>query len=139
MSGVARFGVSLERGLLGKFDRYLKENKYPNRSEAIRDLIRDALVEGEWKAEKGTVSGVITIVYDHHKRELTNRLTHFQHDHYGLIISTQHIHLDHHNCMEVIVVRGGARAIVGLEKALRAMKGVKHGRLIMTTLGKGLA
>ena len=135
MKEIVRFGVSLEKELLHKFDSLIGEKKYPNRSEAIRDLIRENLVKREWiKGEK--VAGVIALVYDHHKRELVNTLTDIQHHYHSLIISTQHIHLDEDNCLEVVVVRGKPKEVESLADRLKATKGVKHSSLIMTTMGK---
>jgi len=135
MKEIVRFGVSLEKELLHKFDSLIGEKKYPNRSEAIRDLIRENLVKREWiKGEK--VAGVIALVYDHHKRELVNTLTDIQHHYHSLIISTQHIHLDEDNCLEVVVVRGKPKEVESLADRLKATKSVKHSSLIMTTIGK---
>jgi len=137
MSGIVRFGVSLEKELLDKFDKLIKEKQYPNRSEAIRDLIREELVKREW-VEGKEVAGSITLVFDHHKRELMNTLTDTQHDFYQLIISSQHVHLDHDNCLEIIVVRGRPRGVKELADKLRATKGVKYGALSIATTGKEL-
>jgi len=134
-----RFGVSLEKDLLSKFDQLLKERGYENRSEAIRDLIRDALVEKEWKTAAADVAGIISLVYDHHRRDLVARLTDIQHDHSHLIVSTQHIHLDHDRCLEVVVVKGGPPEVGRLADNLRSAKGVEHGGLVMTTTGKGIS
>ncbi|HCL90956.1 MAG TPA: nickel-responsive transcriptional regulator NikR, partial [Candidatus Atribacteria bacterium] len=119
MSEIIRFGVSLEKELLEKFDILIKEKKYPNRSEAIRDLIRENLVKKEW-VEGKEVAGAITLVFDHHKRELMNTLTDIQHDFHTLIISSQHIHLDHDNCLEIIVVKGKPTEVRELADKLRA-------------------
>jgi len=137
MSDIVRFGVSLEKELLEKYDKLIKEKKYPNRSEAIRDLIRENLVKREWIKGK-EVAGAITLVFDHHKRELVNILTDIQHDFHKLIISTQHIHLDHNNCLEIIVVRGKPTEARELANKLRATKGVKYGSLSIATTGKEL-
>jgi len=137
MSDIIRFGVSLEKELLEKFDILIKEKKYPNRSEAIRDLIRENLVRREW-AEGKEVAGAITLVFDHHKRDLVNNLTDIQHDFRQLIISSQHIHLDHDNCLEIIVVRGKPTEVRELADKLRAAKGVKYGSLSIATTGKEL-
>jgi CopG family nickel-responsive transcriptional regulator len=137
MSDIIRFGVSLEKELLEKFDKLSKEKQYPNRSEAIRDLIREELVKREW-VEGKEVAGAITLVFDHHKRELMNTLTDIQHDFYQLIISSQHVHLDHDNCLEIIVVRGKPRGVKELADKLRATKGVKYGSLSIATTGKEL-
>ena len=137
MSEIVRFGVSLEKELLEKFDRLIKEKKYPNRSEAIRDLIRENLVKKEWIEDK-EVAGAITLVFDHHRRELINTLTDIQHDFHQLIISSQHIHLDHDNCLEIIVVRGKPIEVRGLADKLKSAKGVKYGSLSIATTGKEL-
>jgi CopG family nickel-responsive transcriptional regulator len=138
MSQVVRFGVSLEKDLLDRFDKLIEEKDYSNRSEAIRDLIRENLVKKEWTKGK-EIAGAITLVYDHHKRELVNTLTNIQHDFHRLIISTQHIHLDHNNCLEIVVVRGKPKEVERLSQKMRSTKGVKHGSLTMTTTGRGIA
>jgi CopG family nickel-responsive transcriptional regulator len=137
MSSLVRFGVSLEEELLKKFDRHIKKNKYTNRSEAVRDLIREELVKKEWMENK-EVTGAITIVYDHHTRELVNKILDIQHDYHDFILSTQHIHLDHHNCFEIIVTRGKSKDIEKLFQLLKSAKGVKHAGFLMATKGKGL-
>lgn len=137
MPGLVRFGISLEKSLLHKLDTLLREKGYSNRSEFIRDLIRNELVKKEWQGITEVV-GAITLVYDHHKRELINSLTDIQHDFHELIVSGQHIHLDHHNCLEIIAVKGDPRRIEELANKLKAAKGVKHGGLSMTTTGKNL-
>ena len=138
MSELFRFGVSLEKDLLDKFDKIIRKENYPNRSEAFRDLIREKLVKVEWQSG-GNVAGVITLVYDHHKRDLLNVLTDIQHDHHSLIISGQHIHLDHNNCLEIIVVKGKPEEINQLSNKLKSAKGVKFGQLSMATTGKKIA
>jgi CopG family nickel-responsive transcriptional regulator len=137
MSEIVRFGVSLEKELLEKFDRLIEEKKYPNRSEAIRDLIRENLVKREW-IEGKEVAGAITLVFDHHRRDLVNILTDIQHDFHQLIISSQHIHLDHDNCLEIIVVRGKPAEARKLADKLKVTKGVKYGSLSIATTGKDL-
>lgn len=137
MTNLFRFGISLEKKLLDEFDMLIKRKNYSNRSEAFRDLIRQELVKEEWR-EGGEVVGAITLVYDHHKRELVNKLTDIQHDFQGTIISTQHIHLDHDNCLELIAVRGAPTDIGKLADTLKSVKGVKHGTLSMSSTGKGL-
>jgi len=134
MSELIRFGVSLDKTLLKKFDRLIRSRNYTNRSEAIRDLIREELIKKEW-AEDREVAGAITFVYNHHKRELLNRITDIQHDHQKLIISTQHIHLDHDNCLEIVAVKGRSKDIQRLAHSIRAIKGVRHGTLSMTGTG----
>ena len=133
--GLVRFGVSLEKDLLEKFDRLIEKKNYTNRSEAFRDLIRQELITKEW-AEGEDIAGTITIIYDHHQRELVTKLMDIQHDHGKNIISTQHIHIDHHNCMEIIAVKGSAKEAQKLADTLKAVKGVKHATLGMSSTGK---
>ena len=133
--GLTRFGVSLDKNLLEKFDRLIEKKNYTNRSEAFRDLIRQELIKKEWEADE-EVAGTITIIYDHHQRELATKLMDIQHDHGKNIISTQHIHLDHHNCMEIIAVRGSAKEAQKLADMLKAVRGVKHSTLGMSSTGK---
>ncbi|MFO0795621.1 MAG: nickel-responsive transcriptional regulator NikR [Candidatus Brocadiaceae bacterium] len=135
MSNLIRFGVSLEKELLERFDEHIQGKKYTNRSEAIRDMIRDELVKKEWLEGK-EVTGSITLVYNHHKRELTNFLIDIQHDYHHIILSTQHIHLDEDNCLEIIVMKGKPKEIEELYGKLKSAKGVKHGGFAMTTTGK---
>ncbi|MFH1553069.1 MAG: nickel-responsive transcriptional regulator NikR [Candidatus Omnitrophota bacterium] len=137
MSDLIRFGISLEKGLLGKFDSLIRKENYSNRSEAIRDLIREKLVRKEWLG-KDEVAGTITLVYDHHKKDLVNVLTDIQHDFHNLIISGQHIHLDHNNCLEIIVVKGNPKEAEDLANKLKSARGVKHSQLSMTSTGKRL-
>jgi CopG family nickel-responsive transcriptional regulator len=137
VSQLIRFGISLEKNLLRDFDKLIRNKEYSNRSEAIRDLIRDSLVREQWK--KGEeVAGAISIVYDHHKRELMDSIVDIQHGYQDMIIASQHAHLDHHNCLEVIIVRGKSDKIRMLADKLRSIKGVKHGSLTLTTLGREL-
>ncbi|GMV48897.1 nickel-responsive transcriptional regulator NikR [Nitrospirales bacterium NOB] len=135
---LVRFGVSLDGRLLGEFDRLIQRRKYATRSEAIRDLIRDNLVEQEWDQNKETVA-TITFVYDHHVRDLTRKLTAIQHDFQGRILAGLHVHLDHDHCLEVLVAKGKGADIRHIADALLSVKGVKHGKLTMTTTGKGLS
>ena len=137
MSELVRFGVSLEDDLLNKFDRHIKKHKYTNRSEAIRDLIREELVKKEWTENK-EVTGAITIVYDHHTRELVTKVLDVQHDYHACILSTQHIHLDHHNCFEIIVTKGKSKEIEELYQKLKSIKNVKHAGFMMATKGSDL-
>lgn len=137
MAQLVRFGVSLEKDLLVHFDSHLKGKKYTNRSEAIRDLIREDLVKKQW--QEGTeIAGTITVIYDHHKRELVNKLMDIQHDFGGIIISTQHIHLDHHNCLEIIAVKGKPDKAQELADMLKAVKWVKHATLSMSSTGRDI-
>ncbi len=133
-----RFGVSMPVKLLEVFDQYIAKRHYTNRSEAIRDLIREKLVEEEWRESKEVVIGTITYVYNHHKRDLTDKLIDIQHDHHESIISTQHVHLDHDHCLEVVIVRGRAKEIQDLTDRIRSLKGILHCQLAMTTTGKNL-
>lgn len=137
MDELVRFGVSLDRHLLEEFDRHIRRRRYTNRSEAIRDLIRANLVGDEWDENKETV-GTITFVYDHHVRDLTGTLTDIQHDYQGQILSGMHVHLDHRHCLEVLVVKGKGTEIKKVADALVSVKGVKHGKLTMTTTAKTL-
>ena len=134
---LVRFGVSLEGELLKKFDSLIKTKGYLNRSEAFRDLIRQDLVNKQWKAG-GEVAGTVTLIYDHHQRELVSKLMDIQHDFGKIIISSQHVHLDHHNCLEVIVVKGSPKDTQKLADSLKYVKGVKHATLSMSTTGKEL-
>jgi CopG family nickel-responsive transcriptional regulator len=138
MSGLSRFGVSIPDSLLADFDRLIARKGYQNRSEAIRDLIRDSLVTEEWKEGKKEMVGTISLVYSHHTRELSRILTKMQHDHYQTILSTLHIHLDEHNCLEVLAVRGKGEEIKKIGDRLVGTKGVKHGKISLTSTGKNL-
>ena len=129
---VKRFGVSLEDELLKKLDRLVDNQKFPNRSQAIRYLIKKDLVENEWEGNE-EVAGAIVLVYDHHKRNLQNESTEVQHDYHHLILSVQHVHLNHDNCLETITVKGKAKELIDLSNKLIAIKGIKHGQLVMST------
>ena len=133
MSELVRFGVSLEKGLLEKFDRLIKRKNYTNRSESLRDLIRQALIDEQWQ-QGSEVAGAITLIYDHHRRDLLSKVTDVQHDFQDVTVSTQHIHLDHNNCLEIIAVKGHPRKIEKLANMLKAIKGVKHGTLSMSSV-----
>ena len=135
MSQIIRFGVSLEQKLLERFDRLIRKKNYTNRSEAIRDLIRQELVRKDWE-EGGEVAGAITYVYDHHKRDLLNMVVDLQHDNQKVIISTQHVHLDHDNCLEIVAVRGRSRDVQKLAEQIRAVKGVRHAAFNVAGLGR---
>ena len=125
MAGLYRFGISLEKALIDAFDKHIAGQRYKNRSEALRDLIREALTRKKL-AEGGVVAGAIVMTYDHHKRELVTKLIDIQHDFQSLIISTQHVHLDHHHCLEIIAVRGRAREIEKLANSVKSLVGVKQ-------------
>ncbi len=135
MLRLCRFGVSLEKELLDKFDRLIRKRNYTNRSEAFRDLIRQELVKKEWRENK-EIAGAITLIYNHHKRELVNKLMDIQHGFQKVIVSTQHIHLDDHNCLEIIAVKGVPMEAQKLADTLKSVKGVKHGTLSMASTGK---
>jgi CopG family nickel-responsive transcriptional regulator len=135
---VDRFSVSLPPKLLEQFDKMSGEKGYDNRSLAIADMIRDRLVEHRQKFGDEEIAGTITLVYDHHKQHVQEALTDIQHDHHDVIIATMHAHLDHHNCLEVLLVRGNAAVIKQIADALIAAKGVKHGKLTVTTTGRDL-
>ena len=138
METVSRFSVSLDKKLLRELDRMCREKSYDNRSLAIADMIRAHLVEHRQQLGRGEIAGSITLVFDHHKHHLQELLTDLQHEHRDVIISTLHAHLDHDNCLEVLAVRGKARDIKQLADELIAAKGVKHGKLTITTTGKDL-
>src|SRR4051794_28285681 len=138
MSDLSRIGVAIDSELLGKFDQLINKRGYTNRSEAFRDLIRDELVRKSWESDEADVVGTVTLVYDHHVRMLSEKLTDLQHDHHKNILSTIHVHLDHDNCLEVLIVKGKAKDVQKISDALISTKGVKHGRLTVTTTGAEL-
>jgi len=135
MTDLVRFSVSLEETLLSKFDKEIKKDNYPTRSKAIADLIRESLIKKEWTKGKNVV-GTITLVYDHHKRELTSKIMDIQHDFHSIIISSQHVHLDHDNCLEVVIVKGKTSEIEKLSRRLKTTKGIKYSTLNMASTGK---
>ncbi|GAB4283203.1 MAG: nickel-responsive transcriptional regulator NikR [Marinilabiliales bacterium] len=130
---IKRFGVSLEKDVLDILDNYVKDKKFPNRSQAIRHLIRKINVEKNWE-DNNEVAGAIVLVYDHHKRELQKQSTTIQHNFHELILAVQHVHLDHDSCLETISVRGKAKDLTDLANQLIAIKGIKHGKLVMSTI-----
>jgi len=138
MSSIIRFGVSLDKKLLDGFDALIHKKGYKKRSEAIRDLIRQFLVEEEWKSDTEII-GCLTLVYDHHVRKLSEELLRIQHDHYINVLSTLHMHLDHDNCLEVIVVRGNGKEVRHFSDLISGQRGVKFGKLTPATTGKSLA
>ncbi len=138
MAELSRIGVAIDSDLLRKFDDLIGSRGYTNRSEAFRDMIRDELVATASEEPEREVVGTVTLVYDHHVRMLSDKLTDMQHDHYHLVLSTLHVHLDHDNCLEVMVLRGKARAVKRMADALISTKGVKHGRLTITAPGAEL-
>ncbi|BDG01812.1 nickel-responsive transcriptional regulator NikR [Anaeromyxobacter oryzae] len=135
-----RIGVSLEDDLLSRFDRLIGEKGYVNRSEAIRDLIRDALVQREWSESPAREErvAVVTLVYDHDSSSLAQKLAHIQHENHKAVVSALHVHMDEHNCLEVLVLRGRARDVVSMGEGLVSTKGVKYGKVVPATTGQGL-
>ncbi len=136
MSDLVRFGVSIDEHLLDQFDEHIAEKSYVNRSEALRDLIRGALVEDQWDAGDAEAIGTVTLVYDHHAHDLADKLSDHQHTHHEEIVSTLHVHLDADHCLEVVVLRGVARDLKRIADGLIGTKGVKHGRFVATTTGE---
>jgi len=137
MSEVVRFGISIDDRLLEKFDQLIERKGYNNRSEAVRDLIRNALVDEQWaRDDHEEMVGTVSLVYNHHTRDLSDKLTEQQHSHHQSIISALHVHLDEHHCLEVVVVKGTAKKIRRLADELIGTKGVKHGKLMTTTTYK---
>lgn len=138
MSDLVRLSMSIEKPLYDKLEALVAESRYTNRSEFLRDLIRDHLVEREWENQQEDILGTISMVYDHHQRGLSNRLTDLQHDFLGNILATTHIHLDHHHCAEMIMVRGKAGDIQRLTDDMKRQRGVLHAKLAMGSTGKTL-
>lgn len=138
MAELTRFGISIDERLLTQFDEMISEKGYVNRSEAIRDLIRADLVEKEWADDNQQTIATVTLVFDHHTRDLSDKLTEHQHSHHEEIVSTLHVHLDHHHCLEVVVIKGTASCVKRIADELIGTKGVKHGKLVATTTGQNL-
>ncbi|MBS3764038.1 MAG: nickel-responsive transcriptional regulator NikR [Planctomycetes bacterium] len=136
MSETVRFGVSLSMQLLDNFDKLIRKKGYENRSEAIRDLIREELVEEEWATSETENFGILFLVYDHHEMSVDTRLLDAQHEHVGEVISSLHIHIDHHNCLEIIVLKGPGKEVRAFGEKLISMRGVKYGKLNLGTTGK---
>lgn len=132
MDKIVRTGIALPPELLKKFDAAIKKKKYKNRSEAVRDLVRDFLIEQEWADPNKKGIATLTIVYDHHSGTFMRKMASIQHDHPCLIRSTMHTHIDAHNCLEIIVLDGKIAEIKKLADSLLALKGIKHGKLITT-------
>ena len=132
MGVLSRIGVALDSDLLKRFDDFISRLGYTNRSEAFRDLIRDRLVSEQTASPGATVVGTVTLIYDHHAHGVTEKLTELQHAHHGLVVSTSHAHLDHDSCLEVLIVHGKARQVEEFAGRLIGLKGVQHGRLVMT-------
>ena len=140
MGKLTRFGVSLDEDLLAAFDGLCARKSYGNRSEALRDLIRRALgEEGDWLCPDGQAAGTLTLVYDHHKHDLARRLMHLQHEDHDVIVAATHVHLDHDNCLEVLVLRGDAARVRAMADRLTSCRGVRHGVFTPAPLGPELA
>jgi CopG family transcriptional regulator, nickel-responsive regulator len=137
---IERIGVSLEKGLLEQFDQLIEQKGYATRSEAVRDLIRDALVQRQWSEAQGRTEqvAVVTLVYDHDSSSLAQKLAHIQHENHKAVVSALHVHMDAHNCLEVLVLRGRAREVLGMGEGLISTKGVKYGKLVPATTGQDL-
>ena len=129
---IKRFGVSMEPELLDKFDKIIKKEGYSNRSEAIRDIVRKKLIERKIKNSNANSIGTLTMIYDHHTRNLSNKLINLQHEHHNEILSTVHVHIDHHNCLEVLILKGKSNNVQKLADSIKTIKGVKYGELIIT-------
>jgi len=139
MGALARFGVAMDADLLARFDELVaRRGTGVNRSEAVRDLVRDALVDAEWEDSDEEIVGTITMVFDHHGSDLSDKLDALQHAHHERVVSSMHVHLDAHNCLEVIVVRGTSAQVRAIAESLLGTKGVKHGKLVSTTTGRHL-
>jgi len=137
MAHLVRTGISLEQELLARFDSIIAKKGYKNRSEAIRDLVRDYAV-AEDVTEDRTVVGTLTMVYDHHRPQLSERLIEAQHHAHSQVLAATHVHLDHHNCLEVVIMKGRSSEVRHLADQILSLRGVKHGKLVLTSQGKGL-
>ena len=138
MQKIRRFGISIESDLAARFDRHIQSEGYSNRSEALRDLIRDHLVADQLSLDGAESVASLSLVYNHHQHELSETLTHLQHDHHELIISSLHVHIDHDNCLEVIILKGPNTSIKAVADRLMTTRGVKHAKLTLTATGKDL-
>lgn len=138
MPVLERFGVSMEDDLLARFDGLISERGYGSRSEAIRDLVRQELVKEEWADPNAEVVGAITLVYEHHEHQLAKVLPSVQHEYYDSVVCSTHVHMDAHNCLEVIIVRGASGKVKLIANSLLSTRGVKHGQLVSTSTGKAL-
>lgn len=139
MSELVRFSVAMDDELLGEFDKFVAtRGTAQNRSEAVRDLVREALVESTVESPDSEIVGTVTMVFDHHASDLSEKLDHLQHHYFQQIVSTLHVHLDAHNCLEVLVLRGKSAEVRTISDALLGTKGVQHGQLVVTTTGKHL-
>jgi CopG family nickel-responsive transcriptional regulator len=137
---IERIGISLEKDLLEQFDQVIEGRGYATRSEAVRDLIRDSLVQRQWSEARGSEEqvAVVTLVYDHDSSSLAQKLAHLQHENHKAVVSALHVHMDAHNCLEVLVLRGHAREVLRMGEGLISTKGVKHGKLVPATTGQSL-
>jgi CopG family transcriptional regulator, nickel-responsive regulator len=133
VADLVRFSVSLEEDLLEEFDRYCKANHFATRSEAIRQLLRDTLTSHAWESDTRDAAATLTLVYDHHRSQLSEKLLELQHLHTDVVVATSHVHLDHHNCLEVIFLRGPARVLQEIGAQLRGLKGIRKGQLVVAT------
>ena len=133
MADLVRFSVSLEADLLAEFDRYCKESHFATRSEAVRQLLRETLTSHAWEADAHDAAATLTLVYDHHRAQLSEKLLDLQHRHADVVVATSHVHLDHHNCLEVIFLRGPARVLREIGSQLQGMKGIRKGQLVVAT------
>ena len=138
MGETVRFGVSLDAALLEKFDALCDRQGCPSRSEALRDIIRDTLVQDSLRSDTADAAGVLTLVYDHHVRDLSRKLNERQHDDYNVVVASLHVHLDHHHCLEILVLKGQAGQLRSLADQLRSIRGVKHGTFSITAIGADL-
>ncbi len=139
MGETIRFGVSLDSDLLERFDKICEERCYQTRSEAIRDLIRKGLVQKEWENQNQEVTGTLTLVYNHHQSDLAQKMTEIQHQALDIIITSLHVHIDAHNCMEVLILRGPVKDVRSVARRLTSTRGIKHGKLSLSTTGKDLS
>lgn len=139
MKRLTRFGVSIDTDLLKRFDAFIAGTGYENRSEAFRDLIRARLVEEEVQKNSSRALGVLSIVYDHHQRELEEKLTGLQHHHFASIVAATHVHVDHDNCLEVILLKGKVSELRHIASSLASLKGVKHSKLVLTSTEKPIS
>ena len=135
---VERIGISLEEKLLKRFDKLIRAKGYSNRSEAVRDLIREKLIEEEWSAPKGEAVATVLLVYAHETTDLSQRMMKLEHSEFHRVVASTHVHLDHENCLEILILRGPGREIKRLGERLISMRGVKHGRFIPGTTGRKL-
>ncbi|HUN64898.1 MAG TPA: nickel-responsive transcriptional regulator NikR [Bacteroidota bacterium] len=138
MKNITRFGVSIDTPLIRRFDRWMSTSGYSNRSEALRDLIRGRLVEEDTRSPDTEGFGVLSLLYDHHKRDLEEKLTSLQHKHHHAVIAATHVHVDHDNCLEVILLKGRVGLMKNIAKGLGSFKGVKHSKLVLTSTEKHL-